>query len=120
LNFTRGWNYCGDAKGSTVYAGNAIMGLQIIEMAGQTPPLTVTNTMDSGTGSLGNVIESAAKKTDPDTILFAIPKTDPGFDAARGSVPSGLRPLIRVIYCRMKGLAAVFRNSAMICAYLMI
>lgn len=45
---------------------------------------TVTNTNDSGPGSLRWAIEQANANPGPDTIAFNIPTTDPGYDAATG------------------------------------
>src|SRR6516165_9998514 len=44
--------------------------------------LTVTNTLDSGMGSLRAEIAAAHKG---DTIVFNIPKSDPGYNASRGA-----------------------------------
>jgi parallel beta-helix repeat protein len=41
---------------------------------------TVINTSDSGSGSLFWAIEQANLNAGPDTILFTIPESDPGFD----------------------------------------
>jgi parallel beta-helix repeat protein len=46
--------------------------------------LIVTNTTENGPGSFRAAIDSANLKIGPDTIRFNIPKTDPGFDLAKG------------------------------------
>jgi hypothetical protein len=43
--------------------------------------LTVTNTLDSGAGSLRADVTAALKG---DTIVFNIPKSDPGYNASTG------------------------------------
>ena len=45
---------------------------------------TVTNTNDSGPGSLRQAIMDANRRVGPDTIVFNIPDTDPGHDAQKG------------------------------------
>ena len=47
--------------------------------------IDVTNTLDSGPGSLRNAIELANSHPGPDSIRFAIPKTDPGFTPQLGT-----------------------------------
>jgi hypothetical protein len=47
--------------------------------------IDVTNTLDSGPGSLRNAIEMANSQPGPDSIRFAIPKTDPGFTPQLGT-----------------------------------
>jgi hypothetical protein len=46
--------------------------------------LTVTNTLDSGHGSLRYEIAQAEKHPAKDTIEFKIPKTDPGYNSSTG------------------------------------
>jgi hypothetical protein len=46
----------------------------------QSPPNVVVNTNDSGPGSLRAAIEFVNTNPGPDTISFAIPMTDPGFN----------------------------------------
>lgn len=46
--------------------------------------LIVTTTADTGAGSLRMAVLFAGENSGPDTISFAIPETDPGFDAAAG------------------------------------
>ena len=45
---------------------------------------TVTNTLDQGDGSLAWAITEAENHAGPDTIAFAIPKTDAGFVSHKG------------------------------------
>ncbi|NIA30485.1 MAG: T9SS type A sorting domain-containing protein [Actinobacteria bacterium] len=45
----------------------------------------VTNTSDSGPGSLRDALEAAAKSEGPDSIRFNIPFSDPGYDAGSGT-----------------------------------
>ncbi|MFO7890015.1 MAG: T9SS type A sorting domain-containing protein, partial [bacterium] len=45
---------------------------------------TVTNTQNSGAGSLRQTINDANTHTGPDTIFFDISDTDPGYDASQG------------------------------------
>ncbi|HDL19477.1 MAG TPA: T9SS type A sorting domain-containing protein, partial [Bacteroidetes bacterium] len=47
--------------------------------------LTVTNTNDSGANTLREAITSANRNPGPDSIRFAIPKSDPGFEPATGA-----------------------------------
>ncbi len=44
----------------------------------------VVNTLDRGPGSLRRAITDANATTAPDTIIFAIPEIDPGFDPTAG------------------------------------
>ncbi|MGE5682088.1 MAG: NosD domain-containing protein [Bacillota bacterium] len=46
--------------------------------------LIVKATEDSGSGSLRNAITIANNLSGPDTIIFQIPKTDPGYDTQQG------------------------------------
>jgi len=46
--------------------------------------LTVTNTSDSGANTLREAITSANRNPDPDSIRFAIPKSDPGYEPQTG------------------------------------
>ena len=50
----------------------------------QNAPLVVTNTNDSGDGSLRAAVETAVAGKGNVTIRFAIPKSDPGFDSGKG------------------------------------
>jgi hypothetical protein len=53
-------------------------------LSGSQTSLTVINTNDSGTGSLRQALLDANARSGPDTIRFAIPTSDPGFDATVG------------------------------------
>jgi hypothetical protein len=46
--------------------------------------IIVTNTHDSGDGSFRNAIDQANQSPSPDSILFNIPLSDPGYDDERG------------------------------------
>ena len=57
----------------------------------------MTNTNDSGPGSLRQAILDANAATGPQTITFDIPNTDPGFNAATGTwtiIPASALPQI--------------------------
>ncbi len=55
-----------------------LSGLYIIQMAA-TNPYQVTNTHDSGPGSLRQALANAALNPNPVPIVFSIPKSDPGY-----------------------------------------
>jgi hypothetical protein len=60
-----------------------VVTVTLAELYDPAPPpacTTVTNTNDSGTGSLRDAITCANLNSGPDTISFNIPTTDPGFD----------------------------------------
>ena len=46
--------------------------------------IMVTNTLDSGAGSFREAIDQANSSAGPDSILFNIPASDPGYDALSG------------------------------------
>jgi len=74
-------------------------GLLTVGMVGQNGRvLVVTNTRASGDGSLADALSKANLSSSGATITFAIPKSDPGFDAAAGvwriKVGSPLPPLL--------------------------
>jgi parallel beta-helix repeat protein len=46
--------------------------------------ITVTNTNESGEGSLREALTIAQERPGPDTILFNIPESDPGYDPMTG------------------------------------
>lgn len=52
-------------------------------------PLVVTNTHDSGPGSLRSAITYANTNAGPDTITFNIPATDPNYVDADAALPGG-------------------------------
>jgi hypothetical protein len=54
--------------------------------------LTVTNTLDSGKGSLRYEIAQAEKGNGKETIDFNIPKRDPGYNASTGAWTIGIPP----------------------------
>ena len=45
---------------------------------------TVTNTNDSGIGSLRKAISDAASNSGADTVIFSIPTNDPGYNPTTG------------------------------------
>ena len=47
-------------------------------------PIIVTNTNDTGFGSLRDAIDQVNSSAGPDSIIFNIPTSDPGFNAANG------------------------------------
>ncbi|MBN2357091.1 hypothetical protein JXO59_13320, partial [candidate division KSB1 bacterium] len=64
-------------------SGNS--GIGLFKIYGSLPDgLVVTNTDDSGIGSLREAILLANSNIGADTIQFAIPKSDPGFDISSG------------------------------------
>ena len=46
--------------------------------------LIVSNTLDTGNGTLRAAIDTANSRVGPDTIRFNIPRSDPGFDETKG------------------------------------
>lgn len=76
-------------------AGNAVgqSDLMLLRYTFAPPvsPLVVTNTNDSGPGSLRNAIAFANANPGPDTIIFNIPTTDLGFNSVGGHFT--IRPL---------------------------
>ncbi len=74
-------------KNGYIYAALGQEGLVILSIKVDqpaTPPTVVINTQDDGPGSLRAALEYANSHKGMDAILFAIPKTDPGFDAQLG------------------------------------
>lgn len=62
-----------------------VVTVTLAELCDPAPPpacTTVTNTNDSGTGSLRDAITCANLNLGPDTISFNIPTTDPGFNGS--------------------------------------
>ena len=67
-------------------------GFETLEDRTMLATFMVTNTLDSGLGSLRRAILQANTALEPSTILFEIPTNDPNFidvDAARGGDPDG-------------------------------
>lgn len=71
--------------------------LLFLPIIGNTATYTVTNTSDSGIGSLRQALLDANSIPGPDDVFFSIPTTDPNYDATTGvwtiSLLSGL-PMI--------------------------
>ncbi len=61
-----------------------VLSLLVVSM-GYGDVFTVTNTLDGGEGSLRWAIEQAELRIGPDTIVFALPQSDPGWDAEKGA-----------------------------------
>ena len=59
---------------------NAVLAVLILPFYVQGTTFKVTKTADAGDGSLRWAIESANAHAGPDTVVFAIPATDPGFN----------------------------------------
>jgi len=76
-----------NGKATKVYATCYGSGIYIADVPENFPgenPL-VTTTQDSGLFTLRLAIEQANGEPGPDTIRFAIPQTDPGYDASTGT-----------------------------------
>ncbi|GBE27786.1 hypothetical protein BMS3Bbin03_01715 [bacterium BMS3Bbin03] len=74
------------AQGNGTFGNGAFAQVSLAAISsGQPQGLVVTNTNDSGAGSLRQAIADANSNAGPDTILFAIPGTDSGFDATAGT-----------------------------------
>ncbi len=58
--------------------------------------LTITNTNDSGAGSLRQAVADADQANGGDTIVFNIPATDPGYNAATGTFTIALASQISI------------------------
>ena len=56
----------------------------MIMTVGNATTFTVTNTNDTGSGSLRNALQMAAQTPGPHTIVFNIPASDPNYNAATG------------------------------------
>ena len=67
----------------------ALGAAEVFTLAGGYPSCVVENTNDSGPGSLRNAIGFANVSPGPDTIVFQIPTTDPGYDG----IAYAIRPL---------------------------
>ncbi|MGB2960749.1 MAG: right-handed parallel beta-helix repeat-containing protein, partial [Bacteroidota bacterium] len=69
----------------------AVLLMAVQSVSGDADPVSslsatiiVDNTADTGPGSLRQAIIDAIVNPGPDTVAFAIPKTDPGFDSVMG------------------------------------
>ena len=62
----------------------SIITLLLIAISTQASVFTVTNTGDSGTGSLRNALTQCSNSSGPHTIKFNIPTTDAGYNAQLG------------------------------------
>jgi len=58
---------------------------------------TVTNTQNNGEGSLRHAISETNDRIGPDTIIFRIPKSDPGYDNKKGYWTIALRSTMTTI-----------------------
>ena len=74
-----GWGYTGPAWNNADYMHELELGVAPVLTA-----LVVTNTNDSGAGSLREAITKANNNSGPDTILFQTSKSDENFDANLG------------------------------------
>jgi parallel beta-helix repeat protein len=61
-----------------------LTGLPVATPTVRAATYTVTNTNDSGSGSLRRAITDANTNPGPDTIAFNIPKSDPGYSSSDG------------------------------------
>jgi|GEM_PF-572296 len=75
----RAINALGNKSGWSEYAV-----FEVIEKISLDNIFLVTTTSDAGEGSLRDALDKANSNSEPDTILFNIPKTDPGYDAGKG------------------------------------
>jgi hypothetical protein len=70
-------------KDNMIYIADYTRGLHIIRMSGMdSNPYEVTNTNDSGPGSLRQALANAALCSDALPIVFKIPRSDPGYRSA--------------------------------------
>ena len=67
-----------------LYVTDVNTGFVIYQIHEPIIPIIVANTNDSGSGSLREAIDAANHNSEPDSIIFNIPVSDPGFNAARG------------------------------------
>ncbi|MBN2413466.1 beta-propeller domain-containing protein [candidate division KSB1 bacterium] len=88
VNFQRvsSWVWDMTADDKFLYAANAGMGLEVFKIPSepQFTGLLVTNTGDTGDGSLRDAINQANNNAGPDTIRFRIPESDPNYDPSTG------------------------------------
>lgn len=71
------------SAGKTVTDRDAQMGLAVA--MGSMHRIVVTTTADTGAGSLREVILKSNSQSGPDTIVFAIPESDAGYDLQKGT-----------------------------------
>ena len=70
--------------GDCLYIADESNGFIIYQIHEPVIPIIVTNTNDSGPGSFREAIDAANNNSEPDSIIFNIPVSDPGFDTVRG------------------------------------
>ena len=74
------------AQGNGTFGDGAFANLSLAAVSGSRPSdIIVTNTNDSGSGSLREAIQKANSNAGHDTITFAIPESDPGFNDVAGT-----------------------------------
>jgi hypothetical protein len=76
---------------------NAVDGTDVGAFEAQSLTFVVTTTADSGPGSLRDAITQSNENPDADKITFAIPTSDPGYDAASGHWTISLMSALPVI-----------------------
>ncbi len=74
-----------NAANTKLYAACYNSGIWIAEIPQAVGGLLVTNSSDSGPGSLREAIENANANPGADTLRFAIPISDAGYDESRGT-----------------------------------
>ncbi len=74
----------GSAVVNPTRSGTAVPSPRLISALSFGPAVMVTNTTDAGPGSLRQAIVDANLNPGPDSIAFAIPTTDPGYNPAIG------------------------------------
>lgn len=80
-----------DLVGAVAVAAVAAVVLFLPASASGDSPITVTNTSDSGAGSLRQAILDANASGSPSSIVFNIPTTDPGFNGRWFTIRPTLR-----------------------------